>query len=83
MSEVKEEMVMNSVVAIDISRVLLWSGKTIRVFGTQENPWFHGADVAKALGYSNTTDGISHAKPHQKCTGDMIIRDRNQLPYMR
>lgn len=30
----------------DISRILDWSGKTIRVYGSSDEPWFCGTDVA-------------------------------------
>lgn len=83
MSEEKVEQIIHSVIVIDITRVLAWSGKTIRVFGTLDHPWFHGADLAKALGYANTTDGIGHAKSHQKCIGNSIIRGRDLLPLNR
>lgn len=68
------------VAMIDISRILRWSGKKIRVYGTTESPWFHGADLAKALGYTNTTDGVGHAKAKQKCIGSAIPRGSTERP---
>ena len=74
MSEAKVEQVVYPAVMIDISRVLAWSGKTIRVYGTSDRPWFSGADIADALGYSTASDGTKHAKKHQKQLGGLISR---------
>ncbi len=68
------------VAAIDISRVLAWSGKNIRVFGTPEKPWFHGADLAKALGYTNVSKALTdHVKTKNKSSGGDISRYNESL----
>lgn len=64
---------------VDISRALEWSGKTIRIFGTPENPWFHGADIAKALGYVKPGNAIEmHVRSKHKSTGTTL----SEIPGM-
>lgn len=61
--------------AINISRILEWSGKKIRIFGTVDKPWFHGPDIAKSLGYTNVSKALTdHVKKHNKCIGRLIPR---------
>lgn len=61
--------------SIDISRVLAWSGRTIRIFGTNDKPWFHGSDIAKSLGYTNVSKALTdHVKLKNKLSGIDISR---------
>lgn len=56
-----------------------WSGKHIRVFGSLENPWFHGADIASALKYVKSRNAISaHVLSCNKCLGSEF-NVQNQL----
>lgn len=54
----------------DSVKFIEWSGKRIRVFGSLENPWFHGADIASALEYAKSRNAISaHVLSCDKCSG--------------
>lgn len=47
---------------------------TIRMFGSQWEPWFVGKDVCDALGYKNSRDAIArHVDPEDKNT--VVFRD--------
>lgn len=66
---------------IDITRELDWRGNKIRVIGTAKKPWFHGANIATALGYTNTNKAImDNVKSHNKSPGSEIDRGNWQLP---
>ena len=59
----------------------------IRTVIINEEPWFVGKDVAKALSYSNTKDALAkHIDPEDKTSGDgVVIRDpmgREQHPVI-
>lgn len=54
-------------------KIIEWSGKRIRVFGSDDNPWFHGADLATSLGYKNTNKAImDNVFSADKCSGSEI-----------
>lgn len=73
-SEVKSSELIQMPV-IDISRVFEWGGRKIRVAGTSEKLWFHGADIAGALGYANPGKAIlNHVRERNKCSGLDISR---------
>jgi prophage antirepressor-like protein len=68
------EQVSNTTHLSDISHILEWTGKKIRVYGTVNKPWFCGLDITDALGYLNGKKALqTHVKIHNKIPGSQIV----------
>jgi len=59
-----------------VNELVSYNNSNVRVIGTYDDPWFCGNDVAKILGYSNTSNANKairvHVDDEDKTTMDQL-----------